>query len=167
MFPWSIFEKFSLLFLRFSPEFRCSNILAVTEYTGNQIFLASYQNCYFFKMFTLVLLDECLDGFSKFRFFVVEIYYLIWYFWVIFDDYSMRNWACWAYVETILSHTEHTPKEISRMLCSASVQISKVVYLVRIEYDCQNSRVTGPWDHKVLVSAKKSKNEFHACVPLN
>jgi hypothetical protein len=39
----------------------------------------------------------------------------------------------------------------------------KVEYLSRIEYDFQKSRVTGPWDHKVSVSAKK----FHACVPLN
>ncbi len=38
--------------------------------------------------------------------------------------------------------------------------------LGRIEYDLQKSRVTGPWDHKVLVSAKKVKKKFHACVPL-
>jgi hypothetical protein len=42
----------------------------------------------------------------------------------------------------------------------------KVEYLGRIEYDFQKSRVTGPWDHKVSVSAKKSKNKFHACAPL-
>jgi hypothetical protein len=33
----------------------------------------------------------------------------------------------------------------------------KVEYLGRIEYDFQKSRVTGPWDHMVLVSAKKKK----------
>jgi hypothetical protein len=27
------------------------------------------------------------------------------------------------------------------------------------------SRVTGPWDHKVSVSAKKVKKKLHACVP--
>jgi hypothetical protein len=31
----------------------------------------------------------------------------------------------------------------------------KVEYLSRIEYDFQKTRVTGPWDHKVSVSAKK------------
>jgi hypothetical protein len=31
----------------------------------------------------------------------------------------------------------------------------KVEYLGRIEYDFQNSRVTGHWDHKNSVSAKK------------
>jgi hypothetical protein len=32
----------------------------------------------------------------------------------------------------------------------------KVEYLGRIKYDFQKSRVTGPWDHKDSVSAKKS-----------
>jgi hypothetical protein len=43
----------------------------------------------------------------------------------------------------------------------------KVEYLGRIEYDFQKSRVTGPWDHKVSVSAKKVLKKFHACVPLS
>jgi hypothetical protein len=33
----------------------------------------------------------------------------------------------------------------------------KIEYLGRIAYDFQKSRVTGPWDHKALVSAKKIK----------
>jgi hypothetical protein len=36
-------KNISILFLRFLPEFRCSNIFAVSEHTRNQIFLASYQ----------------------------------------------------------------------------------------------------------------------------
>ncbi len=36
----------------------------------------------------------------------------------------------------------------------------------QIEYNFQKSRVTGPWDHKVSVSAKKVKKKFHVCVPL-
>ncbi len=56
--------------------------------------------------------------------------------------------------ETISSHTEHTRKCL------------KVKYLGRIEYKFQKSRVTGPWDHEVSVSAKKVKKKFHACVPL-
>ncbi len=43
----------------------------------------------------------------------------------------------------------------------------KVEYLSRIEYDFQKSRVTGPWDQKVSVSAKNKKiKKNHACVPL-
>jgi hypothetical protein len=38
-------------------------------------------------------------------------------------------------------------------------------YLGRIKYDFQKSRVTDPWNHKVLVSAKNLK-KCHACVPL-
>ncbi len=59
-------KKISLLFLRFSPEFRCLNISAVTEHTRNQIFFERYKKKIFFKIFTLVLLDGFLDGFSKF-----------------------------------------------------------------------------------------------------
>jgi hypothetical protein len=32
-------------------------------------------------------------------------------------------------------------------------------------YDFQKSHVTGPWDHKVSVSAKKVSKKCHACVP--
>jgi hypothetical protein len=75
-------------------------------------------------MYTGVLLDGFLNGFSKFGFFIVKIRILIWDFWVIFENYSMRmlsirgyNFiARWAYEETISSHTEHTPNEFSRML---------------------------------------------------
>ncbi len=62
--------------------------------------------------------------------------------------------AGWAYEDMISSLAEHTWKCL------------KVEYFGRIENNFQKSRVTGPWDHKVSVSAKKSKNKFHACVPL-
>jgi hypothetical protein len=38
---------------------------------------------------------------------------------------------------------------------------------LNIEYNFQKSRVTGPWDHKDSVSAKKIIKKFHACVPLS
>jgi hypothetical protein len=41
-----------------------------------------------------------------------------------------------------------------------------IKYLSQIEYDFQKSRVTGPWDHKVSVSAKKLK-KCHACLTLS
>ncbi len=79
-------KKISLLFLRFSPEFRCSDISAVTEYTRNQIFFERYPKNFFFKVFTLVLLNRFLDGFSKFGFFIGEICILIRDFWVILKN---------------------------------------------------------------------------------
>jgi hypothetical protein len=42
----------------------------------------------------------------------------------------------------------------------------KVQYLGCIKYHFQKSRVTGPWDRKVSVSAKKVSKKVHACVPL-
>ncbi len=79
---------------------------------------------FFPKIFTFVLLDRFLNGFSKFGFFLVEICILIRDFWVIFKNYSMRMLsirgndfiACWAYAEPISSHAEHTRNEFPRML---------------------------------------------------
>ncbi len=59
--------------------------------------------------------------------------------------------ACWAFWEPISSHAEHARKFL------------KVEYLGRIDYDFQKSRVTGPWDHKVSVSAKKVKKMSCLC----
>ncbi len=42
------------------------------------------------KMFSLVLLDGILDGFSNFRLCTIENCILIWDFGVIFENYSMR-----------------------------------------------------------------------------
>ncbi len=56
--------------------------------------------------------------------------------------------ACWTYWEPISSHAEHARKCL------------KVEYLGRIEDDFQKSRVTGPWDHKDSVSAKKVKKKI-------
>jgi hypothetical protein len=57
-------------------------------------------------------------------------------------------------VEPISSHAEHARKCL------------KVEYLGRIEYDFQKSRVTGPWEYMVSVSAKKVNKKIHAMVPL-
>ncbi len=74
-------KKNSLLFLRFSPEFRSSNIFSVTqtEHAQNQFFMERYKKM-LSKMLTWVLLDGFLNGFSKFGFFIVEIGILIWDF---------------------------------------------------------------------------------------
>jgi hypothetical protein len=63
--PFKFSKKIALLFLRFSPEFRCSNISAVTEHTRNQISFERYPKNFFFKIFTLVLSDRLLERFFK------------------------------------------------------------------------------------------------------
>jgi hypothetical protein len=65
------FVNFRKKFRFFSFDFRqnrCSNISAVTEHTRNQIFFERYPKNFFFKNFTLVLLDRFLDGFSNLDF---------------------------------------------------------------------------------------------------
>jgi hypothetical protein len=57
-------------------------------------------------------------------------------------------------VEQISLLAEHTTEWISS-LAEHMWKCFKVEYLGRFEYVFQKSRVTGPWDHKVSVSAKK------------
>jgi hypothetical protein len=66
-------KKFRFFSFDFAPEFRSSNISVVTEHTQNQLFLMSYPKKFFSKILTLVLLDGFLDGFRKFRLFIVKI----------------------------------------------------------------------------------------------
>ncbi len=63
--------------------------------------------------------------------------------------------ACWAYWEPISLHAEHARKCL------------KVEYLGRIEYDFQKSRLTGPWDHKNSVSAKKVTQKISCLCTFN
>ncbi len=116
----NFWKKFSF---DFRQNFEIRTFSRWLSIRGTKFFVEIFKK-FFFKMFTLVLLDGYLNGFSKFIFFIVEICILIWDFWVIFENYSMlmmsisRNdfVAHWAYEEVISSHTEHTRKEFSRML---------------------------------------------------
>ncbi len=187
----NFWEINSLLCLRFSPEFRCSNISAVTEHTRNQIFLMSYPKIFFLQNLHFGPF-RCVPR----RLLKISIIYsqlhciLIWYFWVFFENYSMRMLsirgndfiAHWAYKERISAHAhlavkcerftctihaEHTRNEFYRTLnirvtnffawwaCAEPISCLKVEYLGRIEYDFKKSRVAGPWDQMVSVSAKK------------
>jgi hypothetical protein len=125
----------------------------VTKHTRNQFFVEKFQN-FFCKMFTMVLLDGILDDFSKFRLFIAENCILIWFFRFLFfllhllSDQTRKRFhhllsirgtnfiTVWAYEETISSLAKHTRKCL------------KDKYLGGIEYDCQKSRVTGPWEYK-------------------
>ncbi len=154
-------KKFPFFSFNFCQNFDVRTFPGWLSIRGTKFFFERYPKNFFFKIFTLVLLDRFLEGFSKFGFFIGENCILIKDFWVIFENYSMRMLsirgndfiACWAYAKPISSHAEHARKCL------------KVKYLGRIEYDFQKSRVTGPWDHMVSVSAKKVKKKIHACVP--
>ncbi len=117
-------KKFRFFSFDFRQNFEVRTFPRWLSIRGTKFFWRDIQKFIFYKMFTWVLADGFLNSFSKFGFFIVEICILIWDFLVIFENYSMRMLsirrndfiAHWAYVETISSHTEHTPNKFSRML---------------------------------------------------
>jgi hypothetical protein len=68
--------------------------------------------------FGSITVDGFLDGFWKFRLFIVKIWILVWYFWVFLENYSMRMLsirgndfiAHWAYEERISAHAQPAVK---------------------------------------------------------
>ena len=115
------FASFPSIFARISMF---EHIRGDWAYAEQNFLLRDIQKIFFFKIFTLVLSDRFLDGFSKFGCFIGEICILIRDFWAIFENYIMRMLsirgndfiACWAYAEPISSHAEHTRNEFPRML---------------------------------------------------
>jgi hypothetical protein len=96
-------KKFRFCSFDFRQNFDVRTFPRWLSIRGTKFCLMSYPNNFFFKVFTLVLLDRFLDGFWKFRLFIVKICILIWYFWVFFENYSVQ-------------YAEHTRKRFYRML---------------------------------------------------
>ncbi len=149
------FVNFRKKFRFFSFDFRQNfEVRNVTENTQNQIFLMSYPKNFFLQNLHFGPIRWVPRRFFKISIIYSQNLYLNLVF-LYNRTLSIRGTnfiACWAYAEPISSHAEHARKCL------------KVEYLGRVEYNFQKSRVTGPRDHKVSVSAKKSK-KFHACVP--
>jgi hypothetical protein len=100
-------DKFLKKFRFFSFDF-CQNFEVRTfsrwlSIRGTEFFWRDIPKNIFFKIFTWVLLDDFLKGFSKFGFSKVEIFILIGDFWVILE----KLW---------LTHAEHTRKQFYRTL---------------------------------------------------
>ncbi len=144
--------KNSLLLLRFSPEFRCSNI------RGTKFFWWAIPKFFFFKIFTLVLLDGFLNGFWKFRLFIVKICILIWYFWVFFENYSMRMLsicgtdfiAHWAYEERISAHAQPAVK------CEQFLHVQSMLSI-------RGTNFIAHWAYaeRISLHAEHTRNRFH------
>ncbi len=83
-------KKFRFFFFDFRQNFDVRTFPRWLSIRGTKFFLRDIQKKFISKIFTLVLSDRFLDGFSKFWFFIVEICILIRDFWVIFENYSMR-----------------------------------------------------------------------------
>ncbi len=118
-------KKFSFFSFDFRQNFDVPTFPRWLSKRGTKFFWWAIQ-IFFFKIFSLVILDGFLDGFWKFRLFIVKICILIWYLWVFLKIIAC---VCWAYAETILSHAEHTRNRFHRTLsirrtnfraCSAS-----------------------------------------------
>jgi hypothetical protein len=118
-------------------------------------------------MFTLVLWNGILDGFSKF--WIYENCIIIWDFGLLLKNYIM-HWlsmrgnnfiTCWAYEETISSHTESTPNEFSRMLSKCSNFDS--FFLMDNQFLCMLS-IRGnhnPYQNQHSKYAEHTRNVFH------
>jgi hypothetical protein len=83
-------KKISLSFLRFSPEFRSSNIYAVTEHTRKQIFFIEISKKFFPQNLHYDPIRWVPRRFFQILIFIVEICILIRDFLVIFENYCMR-----------------------------------------------------------------------------
>ncbi len=137
-------------------------------YAEPNFILKDIQKNFFFKFFTLVLLDAFLDCFSKLWFFIGEICILIRDFWVIFKNYSMRvlsirgtNFiACWAYEERISLHAEHTRNEFHA--CSASGKMWTFLH-VQSMLSIHGTDFIAHWAYWQLISshAEHTRNRFH------
>jgi hypothetical protein len=118
-------KKFRLVSFDFRQNFEVRTFTRWLSIRGTKFFLEISKE-FFVKIFTMVLLDVFLDGFSKFWFFKVELCILIGFF----ESFSKTiECVCWAYAETILSHAEHARNRFHRILsirgtnfraCSAS-----------------------------------------------
>ncbi len=129
---------------------------------GKNFWLRGFKKMFAVKCSLWSFYIGILDDFSKFPLFIVEIFILIWNFWVIFYIYRMRMLsirgndfiAHWAYVETISSHTEHMPNEFSRML-SKGLNFDSFYMDIRTHAECTQKRF-----HRMLIIRG---NDFIAC----
>ena len=128
-------KKFGLVSFDFRQNFEVRTFTRWLSIRGTKFFLGDIPKFFFFKIFTMVLLDGFLDGFSQFWFFIVEICILIRDFWVIFENYCMRMLSIRG---NDLSHAEHTRNRFYRTLsirgtnfraCSASGKMWTVLHV--------------------------------------
>ena len=135
---------------------------------GTKLFFRDIQKFFFFKIFTLVLLDRFLDGFSKFRFFKGEICILIRDLWVIFENYSMHMLsirgndfiACWAYANRF--HRMLSIRGTNFRACSASGKMWTFLH-VKYMLSIRGTNFITHWACGELISshAEHTGNRFH------
>ena len=151
-------KKFPLVSFDFRQNFEVRTFTRWLSIRGTKFFLRYIQKNFFFKIFTMVLLDGFLDGFSKFWFFIVEICILIRDFWVIFKIYCMRMLsirgtdfiAHWAYEEQISAHAQPAVK------CEQFLHVQSMLSI-------RGTNFIAHWAYGELISshAEHTGNRFH------
>ncbi len=136
-------------------------------------FFFRYPKNFFFKIFTLVLLDRFLDGFSKLVFFIGEICILIRDFWVIFENYSMNMLsirgndfiACWAYANRF--HRMLGIRGTNFRACSASGKMWTFLH-VQSMLSIRGTNFIAHWAYGELISshAEHTGNRFHCMLSM-
>ncbi len=146
--PGWIFQNCLILFLNFCQNFDVRTFswwLSKWAYVEPSFF-GELSKIFFL---TLVLLDEFLDCFSKFRLIIVEICILIWLFGVIFENYSMRT-------NDFIAHCAMCIRWTNFCICSVCDEISTV-------FIWTSKRVVNAcWAHAEVISshAEHTRNEF-------
>ncbi len=161
-------KKFRFFSFDFRQIFDVRTFLRWLSIYGTKFFLGDIKKVFFFKIFTLVLLDGFLDGFSQFRFFICKICILIRDFCVIFKNYSMCMLsirgndfiACWAYVEPI--HRMLSIRGTNFRACSASGKMWTFLH-VQSMLSIRGTSFIAHWAYWELISshAEHMRNRFH------
>jgi hypothetical protein len=151
-------KKFRFFSFHFRQNFDVRTFPRWLSIRETKFFWCAIQIFFFFKIFNLVLLNGFLDGFWKFRLFIVKICILIWYFWVFFKNYRMRMLSIRG---NDLSHAEHTRNQFHRTLsirgtnfraCSASCKMWTVFNM----YNTCSAYV-----ERILSHTEHTRNKFH------
>ncbi len=160
-------KKFRFVSFDFCQNFEVPTFSRWLSICGTQVFFRDIQK-FFSKMFTLLLLDGFLNGFSKSRIFIVKICILICDFWVIFENYSMRMLSICG---KILSHKERTRKQFHRTLsiretnfraCSASGKMWTVFTCKYMLSICGTNFIPHrAYAEQISSLAEHTRNGFH------
>ncbi len=154
-FQFCTHQRVCILHFLKKSQIRCT-LLSIR---GTKFLWWAIQNFFFFKIFTLVLLDGFLDGFWKFRLLIVKICILIGifeYFSKIIAFYRMLSIlgtnfiAHWAYDERISAHAQPAVK------CEQFLHVQYMLSIRGTNFDAH-------WAYAERISshAEHTRNRFH------
>ncbi len=151
-------KKFRFFSFDFRQNFDVRTFPRWLSIRGTKFFWWAIQKFFFFKIFTLVLLDGFLDDFCKFRLFIVPICILILQFWVFLENYSICMLsirgtdfiAHWGYEERISAHAQPAVK------CEQFLHVQSMLSI-------RGTNFIAHWAYAERISshAEHTRNRFH------